>query len=190
MWDSKSIHDLIVPLTQCATVTAEATLFDALVALEKAQSLLPPGRPRHRAVLVLDLSGRILGKIGELSFVTALGASFTVLKKSDFKDQVGLTPDYLNSIFEHYRFLKESHPFAQNPAMAIKAGDIMHPVTESIDGSASVQQAVDAFSRWKTLSLLVTEGSSVLGLLRLSDLFREITREILAASGASEKRDA
>ena len=51
------IEDLMVPLSEYATVTVGATLFDAVLALEKAQGEFDQTKYRHRAVLVLDKKG-------------------------------------------------------------------------------------------------------------------------------------
>ena len=46
------VQDLMVPLSEYATVTEKATLYDAVNALEKAQEDFDHTRYRHRAVLV------------------------------------------------------------------------------------------------------------------------------------------
>ena len=55
------VGDLMVPLSEYATVSDDATLLEAVNALEKAQEEFDHTRYRHRAVLVLDKQGTTIG---------------------------------------------------------------------------------------------------------------------------------
>ena len=48
------VKELMVPLEEYATVPQEANLYDAVLALEKAQKAFDPSKHKHRAILVLD----------------------------------------------------------------------------------------------------------------------------------------
>ena len=52
-----TVKELMVPLEAYATVHQEATLREAVLALENAQMTLAPSRHLHRAILVLDENG-------------------------------------------------------------------------------------------------------------------------------------
>ena len=60
----------------------------------------------------------------------------------------------------------------------MKAADAMHPLSESVEESASLSDAIHKIVMWQHLSLLVTRGDEVVGLIRLSDLFDEIAFRI------------
>jgi hypothetical protein len=49
-----SIKELMVPLNEYATVSEDATLADAIQALDHAQETFCQNKYRHRAILVLD----------------------------------------------------------------------------------------------------------------------------------------
>ncbi|RPJ13140.1 MAG: transcriptional regulator, partial [Deltaproteobacteria bacterium] len=53
------VSDLTVPLSEYATVKDDASLYDAVMALEKAQEkyTYKHSEYRHRAILVLDPKG-------------------------------------------------------------------------------------------------------------------------------------
>ena len=57
-----TVKELMVPLKEYATVHREATLRETVLALEKAQMTLDPSRHKHRAILVLDESGKLGAK--------------------------------------------------------------------------------------------------------------------------------
>jgi CBS domain-containing protein len=56
---SYSVKDLMVPLSEYATVSEDATLYDAVLSLEEAQEKFEDRhtRYRHRAILILDDTG-------------------------------------------------------------------------------------------------------------------------------------
>ena len=59
--------------------------------------------------------------------------------------------------------------------------------TASIDESASLAEAAAVFVERQTLSLLVTRGGQTVGILRLSDLFDELARQIKQDAGAGQR---
>ena len=69
---AKKVKDLMVPLEEYATVSEEANLHEAVLALEKAQSRFRQDRYKHRAVLVYDKEKRIVGKLSQLDVIKGL----------------------------------------------------------------------------------------------------------------------
>ncbi|MBU0518517.1 CBS domain-containing protein, partial [bacterium] len=72
MSEARWVKDVMLPLDDYALVPEDASMVDAYCALEEAQKRLPPGRQASRAVLVVDKSGKIIGKVGQLAFLKAL----------------------------------------------------------------------------------------------------------------------
>ena len=70
------VKDLMVPLEGYATVPQEATLREAVLALEKAQMKLDPSQHKHRAILVLDESGKVVSKITMKNILVALEPNY------------------------------------------------------------------------------------------------------------------
>ena len=64
--------ELVIPLSEYATVTVGANLYEAVWALEKAQADLDHTRYRHRAILVLDEKKNVVGKMSQLDVLRAL----------------------------------------------------------------------------------------------------------------------
>lgn len=174
------VKDLMVPIQEYAKVDQEANLYDALLALETAQSKLSKGKAPHRAVLVENESGELVGNIGRLVFVKALGSEFGTLKTKEAMNRAGISQESISTVMGHMRFFQGNMATLRDRAKAIKAKDVMHPVGESIDERASIQDAIDMFGTWQTLSILVKRGDVVVGVLRLSDLFQEMTKQIFS----------
>ena len=177
------VKDLMVPIEEYAKVTRDASLYDALAALKTAQGKLPEGSAPHRAVLVENESGDLVGKIGHLVFIKALGAGFNTPRTREEMDRAGISPYSISTVMSHMRFFQEDLCTPGERARAIKAGDVMHPVGESIDENASLREAIDLFGAWQTLSILVKRGNKIIGVLRLPDLFQEMANQILSPTG-------
>jgi hypothetical protein len=51
------VQELVVPLSEYATVSENASLYEAVLALELAQEEFDHTKYRHRGILVLDKDG-------------------------------------------------------------------------------------------------------------------------------------
>jgi CBS domain-containing protein len=177
------VKEMMVPIEEYAKVGPDATLYDALVELETAEEKLPEGRAPHRAVLVEDSFGRLVGNIGRLSIIRALGVGSSTRGAREEMDRGGVSPGSISVVMSHVRFLYRDRGSLQERAKSIRARTVMHPVGESIDEDASLQDAIDLFGARPALSILVKRGSQVVGVLRVSDLFQELKAQILGPEG-------
>ena len=58
----------------------------------------------------------------------------------------------------------------------------MQPVTESIHEDTTLQEVIEKISEWQVISVLVTRGNQVVGIIRLSDIFQELAEEVVRQS--------
>ena len=177
--ETKHVKDLMVPIEEYAIIKENSTLYDAFVALEEAQRNLPEGRQPHRAVLVINKKEKLVGKIGHFAFLKALEPKYKDLGNLHTISQAGISTDIITSIMEDFDFWKGEIQEIFKSAKKIKVKQIMHPVTENIDEDASLREALHKIVMWQSLSVLVTKGKQVVGILRLSDLFEYIAQAIL-----------
>ena len=178
------VKDLMVPIEEYARVKPDSNLYEALLALKNAQANLSEGKAPHRAVLVEDEFGRPVGNISRLVFVKALGAGFSGPRTREEMDRAGISPASLSTVMDHVRFLRNDLDNLGERARSIRAEDVMHPVGESLEEEATLQEAINQFADGKTLSILVRRSGKVVGVLRLSDVFQEIAEEILSPKTA------
>ncbi|MEW6744446.1 MAG: CBS domain-containing protein [Planctomycetota bacterium] len=176
----QSVKDIMLPLDDYAVVDEEATMLHALHALDEAQKRLPPGRQPHRAVLVTDKNGHIVGKLGHLAFLSALEPRYDEMGDLKTLSRVGMSAEFITSMMDSLRLWKEEVNTYVRRARNTKVKDAMHPVTENIDENATIGEAIHRILMYQTLSLLVTRGDRVVGILRLSDLFSAVTGLIKA----------
>ena len=172
---SYAVKDLVVPLSEYATVTEDATLYDAVLALEEAQENFEAKhtRYRHRAILMLDKDGSVVGKLSQLDVLRALEPKYQDMSEGEGSHRYGISKQFMQSVWEDY------HLFA-NPLDDIcrKAGEqnvkkFMSAPTEGeyVSGDASLDVAIHQFVMEHHQSLLVTAGEKIVGILRLTDVF-------------------
>jgi CBS domain-containing protein len=174
----------MVPLDEYATVSQEATLHEAVLALEKAQEDLDRKRYHylHRAVLVYDKDKKIIGKISQLDIISALEPKYGEMGGSRSLSKAGFSPNFLKSMLEQYSLLDEPFIEVCSKAAGVKVKSFMYTPSEGeyVKESASLREAIHSFVMGNHQSLLVTRGDDIVGILRLTDVFKEVFQTIKA----------
>jgi CBS-domain-containing membrane protein len=170
----KTVKDLMVPLDEYPVVPKEASLVEVVSALDEGQKRVPEGKQPYRAVLVVDDQNKIVGKIGQLAFLAALEPKYNLIGDRDKLQTAGLSPEIVSLVMDHYRFFEDSLDDICQRRSTLTAADAMHPLSESVEESATIFEAIHKIVMWQQLSLLVTRGDQVVGLIRLSDLYDEV----------------
>jgi CBS domain-containing protein len=178
--EEKRVRDLMLALDEYATIGADKTIREALEALSQSQLGLTQDRHHHRAVLVLDEKGKVLGKLTHWAILRALEPKF--LKTDDLASlsRAGLTEEFIATMEEGISMFTGSLEQMCRYAGRIKARDAMVPVGESIDEEAPLTEAIRMLAMTHVQSLPVTRGDQVVGILRLSDVFQEVAATIIA----------
>lgn len=174
--DEYLIKDLMVPISEYATVPVGATLFEAYLALEQAQEEYDHNKYRHRAILVLDKNNRVIGKVGQLDVLRALEPKtekdemFAEIAKFKF------SPQFIMSLRDQYLMRTEPLTNICIKAASIKVEDLMRAPTEGeyVEEKTSLNTAIHQLVRGSHMALLVTRNSDIVGILRLTDVFAAI----------------
>jgi CBS domain-containing protein len=174
------VKDVMVALEDYATVSENATLYEAVLALEKAQEEFDQSRYRHRAILVYDDKQKIVGKISQLDLLMALEPNYQIV---DFEklSHFGYSLDYLQSVAKTSFWDKPLKNICKKAATLI-VKDFMHTPSqgEYIKEDANLDQAIHQLITQKSLSLLVTREQDIVGILRLADVFSFVSKNIKA----------
>lgn len=170
------IEDLMVPLSEYASVPEGATLFDAVLALEKAQKAFDPAKYPHRAILVLGKKGAVIGKISQHSALKALEPQYLKMASSSTVVQYGFSVQFLKDLQDQYSLLDGPLENICQKAAEMKVDTFMSRLTEGefIEASASLNQAIHLLVMGHHQSLLVKKGKDVIGILRLTDVFNAV----------------
>ena len=177
---SHMVKDLMVPLAEYATVPEDATLFEAVMALEKAQAAFDHTRYRHRALLVLNTNQQVVGKISQLDALKALEPKYGQMLGREGMAHSGLTREFMKSLMTHYDLWSGAMSDISKKAAALKVKDFMHQLTEGehVDEDATLDEAIHQLVLGRHQSLLVTRKQHIVGILRLTDVFAAIFHAI------------
>jgi CBS domain-containing protein len=166
----------MVPLEAYATVSREATLREAILALERAQMTLDPSRHKHRAILVLDEGGKVVSKITMKNILVALEPNYGKVEGMGVLERSGFSPDLIKDMLKNNALWSEPLQLFGERAAKLKVCDFIQAPSadEYIDENASLGEATHQMIVQPVLSLLVTSNDEVIGILRLSDVFTKI----------------
>ncbi|MGM0427755.1 MAG: CBS domain-containing protein [Thermodesulfobacteriota bacterium] len=172
------VKDLMVPLAEYATVSEEATLYEAYSALEAAQNRLDRDRYLylHRAVLVHDKNNEIVGKVSQLDALRALEPKYLEMGDPGRLSRAGFSAQFLKSMMENAALWENPLKDICTKAARRKVKHFMHTLSEGefIDAKATLEEAIHLLLMGHHQSLLVKEGKGIVGILRLTDVFAEV----------------
>jgi len=170
----KKVKDLMVPLSEYATVSEEATLYDVVLALEESQKAFDQTRYRHRAVLIYDKDHKIVGKVSQLDILRALEPKYNKVEES--AASYGFSRHLLKSMFEQYRLWNEPLVDICRKAAKWKVKAFMYTPSEGeyVDEDASLNEAIHQLVMGHHQSLLAVGRTGIVGILRLTDVFKQV----------------
>jgi CBS-domain-containing membrane protein len=170
------VSDLMVPLSEYATVPEGSTLFDAVLALEKAQEEFDHTKYRHRGVLILDSKKKVIGKLGQLDVLRALEPQDEDSGDISMLSQFGFSGSFIQKVRKQRRLMSSPLKDLCRKAVKLKVEDFMQTPSagEFIERDASLEIAILQLVMGQHFSLLVTEGKKIVGILRLTDVFAAV----------------
>ena len=167
------VRELMVPLSEYATVPAGSTLFDAVLALEKAQEEFDQTKYRHRAVLILDADEQVVGKLSQTDVLVALEPQYEDLDATGELLRYGFSTSFVRDMRKQRRLRAKPLKDICGKATKLKVEDFMQAPSEGefIDEDASLEIAILQLVMGQHFSLLVTRDKKITGILRLTDVF-------------------
>ncbi|MBU1691961.1 MAG: CBS domain-containing protein [Gammaproteobacteria bacterium] len=167
-----NVQDLLIPLVEYPHIREDSSLRDAFVAIEQG---LTTGK-RFRHVLVLDDKDNLVGLMGMRDILR------------------GIFPDYLRATLPG-QSRDETTSLPQYPALALLWQDSFHtqsreaaskpvkphmaPVTVTVSPSDPVTKAAYLMVFTDSSMLPVVENHSVVGVIRMVDVFNEASKVVL-----------
>ena len=173
---SIKVKDLMVSLADYAAVSQEATLFEAVLALDDAQKRLHRDRHPHRAVLVLDAEGQVIGKLSQWDFIRALEPRYNEIVDFGSLVRLGFSSHFIRSMVKDQGLWQKPLENLCQRAFEVQVKDVMYTPAEGeyVQEDATLDEGIHQLVIVRHQSLLVTRDSKVVGVLRLSDVFAEI----------------
>jgi len=170
------VKELMVPLSEYATVPEGSTLFEAVLALEKAQEEFDHTKYKHRGVLILDKNKRIIGKLGQLDVLRALEPKDKNPGGINELSQFGFSSNFVHKLRKQRRMNTAPLKDLCSIASKLRVEDFMQTPSEGeyIDQEDSLEMAVMQLVMGHHISLLVTRDKEIIGILRMTDAFAAV----------------
>ncbi len=174
------VKDLMVPVSEYATVSKEASLYDAIIALEKAQEEFDQKRYRHRGILVYDENGKVMGKISQTAILRALEPKYEQFEMS--RSRYPFTPSFMKSLFNKYDLWNKPLDDICKKAFQKQVKEFVEHFDEReiVQEETSLNEAIHMLVVGQLQSLLVVNQGEVSGILRLTDVFHEVLKMVKA----------
>jgi len=172
------VKDLMVPLSEYATVAEDATLYEAVLSLEEAQENFEDKhtRYRHRAILVLDKTGHVIGKLSQLDVLSALEPKYQDMLEGEESHRLGISKKFMKSVMEDYNLFADPLEDICRKAGEQNVKAFMYTPTEGeyVSQDTSLDVAIHRLIMGRHQSLLVTRDEKIVGILRLTDVFAAV----------------
>ncbi len=176
------VKDLMVPISEYATVPVGTPLIEAIHVLERAQDAFTSSKYQHRAIIVLDHNGQVVGKISQMRALKAIEPQLDFSDELEEIRKFKFSEDYIIQLRDKYRargkIIKEE---TLREAAAKKVEEFMQMPTpgEFVDEDCTLDAAIHRLIAGTHLSLLVTKEGKIIGILRISDVFAAVFHEML-----------
>ena len=180
--NSQLVKDYMVPLSEYATVSKDATLADAVKALQESQEGYDPSKYRHRAILVYDEKKDVIGKISLICILRALEPKYDEMISDKRATHLGFTRQFQKAMLEQLQLWEAPLKDICKKASDIKVENFMVVPEEGeyVEKEASLNVAIHQLVMGHHQSLLVTEGKKIVGILRLTDVFTAVSSMVTA----------
>ena len=184
---TKIVKDLMVPLSDYATVSEDSTLYDAIIALEEAQNKFDQSRYRHRAILIYDKNRHITGKVSQNDILRALEPKYDEIGNRRGISHYGFSKKLLRTLREQFSLFDKPMEEICKKAAMLKVKNIMYTPTEGeyVNVNDSLDIAIHRLVMGHHQALLVTKDNNIkniVGILRKTDDFMEVCEAIKACN--------
>jgi len=170
------VKEMMVSVSDYTTVSEDANLFEAIMALEASQEKNDPARYPHRAILALDSDGNVVGKVNMFNILSALEPKYNQIGDPGGVSWASVNPDFLKSMVKKYSLWDKPLEDICAKAGGKKVKNFMFKPSEGecIDQDATLNEAIHLLVLGNKLSLLVTKDDKITGILRLTDVFSHV----------------
>lgn len=171
-----------MPLSNYATVSQETSLFEAVVALKEAQAAFTQSTYKHRAILIFNADNEVVGKVNLASVLRALEPKYGEMLSDHSPSHTGFSAEFQKEIIESFKLWDSPLNDLCAKAAKLKVKSFMMTLKkeEQVEVDAPLEVAIHQLVLGQLQSLLVMENDSVVGLLRLTDVFESVAETIMA----------
>lgn len=180
---TRIVKELMVPVNDYATVSKDATLKEALKALENENRRHGDSPYRHRSLVVVDERRYAVGRVSQVDIMRALEPGYAKVGDARWIDRSRLSREMLITIREQFNLWEQPVEKMQKTAESVKVAEIMQAPSEGefVDEADTLNIAMHRIVMGHHHSLLVTREREIVGILRSTDVFNALYDLIVSA---------
>lgn len=177
---SLKVKDIMVPTIEYSTVSEDASLYEAIKILGRAQAEFSQAENKHRAILVLDSAGKVVGKLSHIDVLRGLEPGYRDVKPPAEIKHWALSKETISNMMKDLQLWQRPLEDICKKSGRIYVRDVMYSPAEGeyVSQQASLDEAIHQLVIGHHQSLLVVEDNNVTGILRLTDVFSSLIQII------------
>jgi Mg2+/Co2+ transporter CorC len=171
------VRDLMVPADRFPKISNRTSFYEALRALETAQQKYMAGEAKQRILLVEDDDHKIIGKLSPIDLLRGLETNYSRIVAEKTLTRFGFSYIW-KTVQEDYNLWGNPFHDLCRKAVEVHVKDFLKGPSEeqSVEADDLMAKCFHLFVMNRHDSLFVFEGDQVVGLLRFSDVYLEVSR--------------
>lgn len=168
------VKDLMIPVGDYKTISAQDSLGEAVALLSDSS---------HRDLMVVNADGNLEGVLTITDILIALEPNYKKLGKKDLDSDI-LSNRYVADLFKEFNLWSDTLEKLCKTGCTVKVADAMYvPATnEYLSEEDDLEQGIHRYIVGFHQPIIVRSNGDITGVLRLSDVFDEIKKRMLACA--------
>lgn len=173
---TRLVKDMMVPISDYATVSQDATLFEAFKALESEKKRYGDEPYRHNSLVVLDENKHVVGRVSQVDLMRALEPKYSEIGDMRSMGKMYLSDKMLVSIREELSLWEQPLNSLCKTVANVKVEDFMQAPTEGefVKETDTMNVSLHRIVMGQHHSLLVMRDKEIVGILRSTDVFNAL----------------
>lgn len=179
---TRQVRELMVPIADYATIHADATIGEAVLALENENKQHGDKPYRHHSLVVIDANRHVVGRLSQIDIMHALEPRYSELGDPRWIGQSVFSRSALVALRETFQLWEQPLEDMCRAMGDVRVRDFMQIPKEGefVDESDTMNVAVHRIVMGRHHSLLVTRNQEIVGILRSTDLFNTFYEMVAA----------
>lgn len=175
---TRQVKELMVPISEYVTIHENASMADAIKAIESEKRRYNDGPYRHQSLVVIDDNQHVVGRLSQIDIMRALEPRYLDLNAGDTRwlSRSFLSKNVLSTLRESYQLWERPLEEMCQAVSAEKVKDYMQKPSEGeiVSETDTFNVACHRIVMGRHHSLLVTRDKVIVGILRSTDLFNSL----------------
>lgn len=182
---TRQVKELMVPISDYASIHEDATMAEAIRALENETMRYGDAPYRHQSLVVIDANRNVVGRLSQVDMMRALEPRYSELGDARWIGRSVFSKKVLQTLREEFQLWEQ--PLEEMCRALSKANvkDFMQKPTEGefVAEADTLNIAMHRVVMGRHHSLLVTRDRQIVGILRATDLFNALYDKLTACTG-------